>query len=128
MPRTVVPLSEANFKRAQRLAKTEAQAAKFMGMLRSQGLPLPHRECQFHPVRKWRVDFGWPHARIGLEVEGGVFAKGKSRHTTGAGFRADIEKYNTATVLGWRIVRVLPEQLCTEATVQMISDLLEPSR
>jgi len=73
------------------------------------GLPPPVAEHRFHPVRKWRFDFAWPDRKVALEVEGGVFVQG--RHSRGAGIRADIEKYNTATLLGWRVLRYLPEQL-----------------
>jgi len=68
-------------------------------------LPLPEREYKFHPKRKWRFDFAWPDQLLALEVEGGTM-RGKSRHTTGVGFHNDCEKYNTATVSGWRILRV----------------------
>jgi hypothetical protein len=72
-------------------------------------MPEPEREYRFAPPRRWRFDYAWPLHRVALEVEGGAFAGG--RHTRGAGFRNDLEKYNTATAAGWRVFRVLPEQL-----------------
>jgi len=41
---------------------------------------------------------------IAVEIEGGVWTGG--RHTRGAGFRQDMEKYNEATAMGWRVFRV----------------------
>ena len=38
------------------------------------------------------------------EVEGAEFARG--RHTRGAGFVRDCEKYATAQILGWRVLRI----------------------
>ena len=73
------------------------------------GLPPPVAEHRFHPVRRWRFDFAWPEKRLAVEVEGGVFVQG--RHARGAGIRADIEKYNAAVLMGWRVLRYLPEQL-----------------
>lgn len=67
------------------------------------GLPEPKRECLFHPTRKWRFDFGWPDHGIACEVEGGVWTNG--RHTRGAGFTEDCEKYNQAALLGFRVFR-----------------------
>lgn len=79
------------------------------------GLPEPEAEYRFHPERRWRFDYAWPSHRVALEIEGGVFAKVQGRHSRGAGFRNDLEKYNTAATLGWRVVRVLPEQIHTHA-------------
>lgn len=45
------------------------------------------REYVFHPKRKWRFDFAWPHIKLAVEVEGGVHAGG--RHNRGSGFVAD---------------------------------------
>ena len=64
------------------------------------------RELRFAPPRRWRFDFAWPHQRIALEIEGLVRPGLKSRHTTNDGFRKDMEKYNMATLMGWRVIRV----------------------
>ncbi len=96
--------------------------SRFERLLRSVGLPVPVREHRFHPVRRWRFDYAWPEQRVALEVEGGVWTGG--RHTRGAGFLGDIEKYNAAVVAGWRVVRVVPGKLCASATVGMLESLL----
>ena len=72
-------------------------------------LPAGVREFRFHPKRKWRLDFAWPEARVGLEVEGGVWTQG--RHTRGTGFSEDCVKYNEAQLLGWKVLRVTGEQV-----------------
>jgi hypothetical protein len=72
-------------------------------------LPDPIREYRFHPTRRWRFDYAWPGELVALEVEGAVWVKG--RHTRGSGFIADLEKYNAATALGWRVVRFTPQQM-----------------
>jgi very-short-patch-repair endonuclease len=69
---------------------------------------VPVAEHRFHPVRRWRFDWAWPAERLAIEVEGGVFLPGGGRHTRGAGFTADCEKYAEAAILGWRVIRVLP--------------------
>ena len=83
------------------------------------------KEFQFHPTRRWRFDYAIPSHKIALEVEGGVFSKG--RHTRGAGFIGDIEKYNEATRLGWRVVRTVPWELNTRKTVQLLRELINNS-
>lgn len=62
------------------------------------------REHRFCPPRLWRFDFAWPSMALAVEIEGGAFIGG--RHTRGAGFRGDAEKYATALLLGWRVLRV----------------------
>lgn len=66
-------------------------------------LPVVHREFEFHPDRKWRFDFAWPELLLAVEIEG-VTANG-GRHQRIAGFKADLEKYHHAFMLGWRVYR-----------------------
>lgn len=76
------------------------------------------KEHKFHPVRKWRFDYAIPEHKIALEVEGGVWTGG--RHTSPKGFLNDMEKYNTATLMGWRVFRTTPDELHTNATLQLL--------
>lgn len=73
-------------------------------LIRDQGLPEPAREFCFAPPRLWRFDFAWLDRALAVEVEGGTFARG--RHTRGGGFDTDCEKYATAMLRGWRVLRV----------------------
>ena len=66
-------------------------------------LPAPVKEFMFHPTRRWRFDYAYPDKKIAIECEGGIFVAG--RHTRGMGFAKDCVKYNSATVLGWRVLR-----------------------
>jgi len=75
-------------------------------------------EYKFHEKRKWRFDYAIPQFKIALEVEGGAFSGG--RHTRGVGFINDMEKYNTATSMGWSVLRVTPQQLLKVNTIQLI--------
>jgi hypothetical protein len=60
-------------------------------------------EHQFHDVRKFRFDVAIPALKLGIEYEG-IFSE-KSRHTAPKGYSTDCEKYNLATVEGWRVLR-----------------------
>jgi len=44
-----------------------------------------------------------------MEIEGGTWVSG--RHTRGKGYLNDLEKYNEAVILGWRLLRVTPQML-----------------
>ena len=80
------------------------------------------KEYLFHPTRKWRFDYAIPDHKIALEVEGGVWTGG--RHTRPQGFLGDIEKYNAGTLLGWRIFRVTPDDLCRLKTLELIKQAI----
>ena len=107
--------------RANKRPLTDAFTAICLSELRMEVV----KEFQFHPTRRWRFDYAIPSHKIALEVEGGVFSKG--RHTRGAGFIGDIEKYNEATRLGWRVVRTVPWELNTRKTVQLLRELINNS-
>ncbi len=69
-------------------------------------LPTPVRELRFAKEalrRMWRFDFAWPDRKLAVEVEGGMWIRG--RHQRAKGFAADAEKYNAAAALGWRVLR-----------------------
>lgn len=76
------------------------------------------KEFKFHPVRKWRFDYAIPEHKIALEVEGGVWTGG--RHTSSVGFMKDMEKYNTATPMGWRVFRTTPDELYRLKTLNLL--------
>lgn len=71
--------------------------------LKREGLPKPELEHRFHPIRKWRFDAALVDQKIAVEIEGGIWIKG--RHSRGAGMQADMEKYNEAVCMGWRVLR-----------------------
>lgn len=89
------------------------------------GLPKPQQEFRFDIFRRWRFDFAWPESDVALEVEGGVWIGG--RHTRGSGFIKDMEKYNEAARLGWKILRFQPKELCLKDTAAIIKDTLDRS-
>lgn len=79
-------------------------------------------ELRFHPVRKWRFDYANEQLKIAIEIEGGVWTGG--RHVSGSGFMGDMEKYNEAVVLGWKLLRFTPEQMTKSATYETIRRLI----
>ena len=117
------------------MAKTKTNKAKasdtatsdlFTALCRSDLHVACVRELKFHPVRRWRFDYSIPEHRIAVEVEGGVWTQG--RHTRPRGFLGDMEKYNTATALGWRVLRVTPSDLTAGATLDLIRRTIESAR
>jgi hypothetical protein len=71
-------------------------------------------EFVFHTERKWKFDYAIPALKIAVEYEG-IFKKDKGRtgHTSITGVMRDVEKYNAAQLLGWRIIRVTAKDYTT---------------
>lgn len=88
----------------------------------SHGLPAPVKEHRFHPVRRWRFDYAFVEQKVAVEIEGAVWTRG--RHTRGAGFLKDMEKYNTATVMGWKIYRMTPAHVSESIHYENIKSML----
>lgn len=118
--KAVDPLRSARVKANQ--AKAAQQRLLFAALCKQNGLPEPVTEVKFHPDRKWRFDYAWPQLCIALEVEGGVWTGGA--HTRGGHFLSDMEKYNAAGTLGWRVFRTVPSKLLTAATIDLLRSAL----
>ncbi len=86
-------------------------------------LPLPVGEHRFASPRLWRFDYAWKEQKVALEVEGGAWRGG--RHTRGKGFTGDMEKYNRAVKLGWRVLRFTPDQLRNGEAFSELVEILE---
>ena len=88
-----------------------------------------HAECikehRFYLPRKWRFDYALPRYKIAVEVEGGGWTGG--RHIRPQGFLGDIEKYNTATLLGWRVFRTTPNKLLSNPTLLLLKNAISGS-
>lgn len=80
------------------------------------------KEYKFHPTRRWRFDYALPQHKIALEVEGGVWTGG--RHIRPQGFLGDIEKYNTAALMGWRVFRTTPDELIRTSTLNLLKQAI----
>jgi very-short-patch-repair endonuclease len=90
------------------------------GQLRQAGFPEPVREFPFaRPIgRNWRADFGWPFIRLIVECEGGIWSAGA--HVRGTGYSEDLEKYNTAEIMGYMVLRFTKEMVESGAALAVI--------
>ena len=77
--------------------------------LKEHKIPSPEIEYTFAPGRKWRFDMAWPGGKLAVEIEGGMWIGG--RHTRPSGYLKDLEKYNRAAILGWKLLRVTYDQI-----------------
>lgn len=77
----------------------------FAELLRSWGCDGFVREYQFHPSRRWRFDFAWPHIKLAVELHGGVYGYHPS-HTSAKRLHAEYEKLNEAQINGWTVLQI----------------------
>ena len=84
------------------------------------------KEYRFHPVRRWRFDYFLPEIKTAIEVEGGIWTRG--RHVRGTGFLQDMGKYNEASIMGFRLLRVTPNELLSNKTLELIKRINEQEK
>jgi hypothetical protein len=77
-------------------------------LFRAEGLPELRPEFVFHPVRGWQFDYADVPHLIAIEIEGGIWRQGGGAHSHPTAILRDMEKYNAATLLGWRVLRYTP--------------------
>ena len=65
-------------------------------------------EFMFHPTRKWRADFAHLESKLLIEIEGGAYG---GRHTRGKGFVEDLDKYASAWLHGYTVLRIGSHQV-----------------
>lgn len=80
------------------------------------------KEYRFYKNRQWRFDYALPKYKIAIEVEGGVWTQG--RHVRPVGFLGDMNKYNMATLMGWRLFRTTPKKLLTNDTLKLLKNAI----
>lgn len=77
-----------------------------LSQIKREKLPTPVQHYRFCKNRKWEFDFCYPDLMISFECEGGIWRAGGGAHSSGKAILRDIEKYNQATLLGWRVFRL----------------------
>lgn len=68
----------------------------FFRLLREARVPLPERGYQVGP---YRLDFAYPHLRLGIELDGYAFHSGKQA------WENDLARQNYLVRVGWTLIR-----------------------
>ena len=107
--------------KAQAEYKAEAVRAKIAAVVCGEWTREHAFAAACEPPRKWRFDFACVTRKVALEVEGGLFMRSGGGHRSVAGALRDIEKYNAATALGWRVIRCQPGRETAAETLNLLS-------
>lgn len=83
------------------------------------------REFLFWPGRKFPFDYALPGYKLAVEIEGGVWRKGGGAHSHPTNIMRDIEKYNGAVIMGWRILRFTDYHLKTPYAVECVTEAIK---
>jgi very-short-patch-repair endonuclease len=101
--------------------KKSAGESALAFQLRAHKIPF-EAEYRFAPPRKFRFDFAFPDKKIACEIDGGIFTFG--RHSRPAGIVKDMEKFNIAAGLGYRILKFTPQQVKKGEAILLIAQAL----
>jgi hypothetical protein len=105
--------------------------AKLAFQIRAAGLPAPVREYRFFPKRMWRADFAFPNQMLLIEYEGGLFVRTQKNgqsigwHQSTQRMLGDMEKYNAAAMLGFRVLRYTASHVKSGQAVKEIEQALK---
>lgn len=118
-----IQIGEQMAKHARRGRGGSKLEAELAGHLSVMGMT-PETQFQFHPERKWRLDFAFPDELVAVEIDGGIFAAENGatagKHARGAGRCKDMEKRNAAAELGWLVLNYGPPHVRSgEAALQI---------
>ena len=101
---------------------TEATYGSDNKLYSTLGLGEWKEEYVFLKGRRFRFDFAWPQLHIAVEVEGGVWTGG--RHTRGKGYTRDLEKYNLATLHGWKVYRFTTQDVTSGKAIAFMKNII----
>jgi len=99
---------KAATKKAKAPAKRSHLEVRWIREWERQGGPELVEEFMFHPTRRWRADFAHLESKLLIEIEGGAYG---GRHTRGRGFVEDLDKYATAWLHGYTVLRIGAHQV-----------------
>ncbi|QTE37497.1 hypothetical protein J3L18_00065 [Mucilaginibacter gossypii] len=111
------------------IANKEKQTDVFIKLIKQELNLDVWPEFYFSTEREYRFDYAVPimsnstHLKIAIEVNGGIWAKGNSGHSSGTGIKRDMEKSNLAQANGWKLISVEPNELTTLKTLDLIKKL-----
>ena len=97
--------------------------ANLLFQIRAINLPDPEQQYVFAKPRKWAFDLCWPDYMWAVECEGGLWVKG--RHNRPEGMKKDMDKYNAAALLGWKLLRFSADHIKSGEALATIEKALE---
>jgi hypothetical protein len=116
----------------KRPSQTKVAEEKYAFQCEAYRLPRVERGLMFARGigRRWQFDFAFAEYMLAVEIEGLMVQRFNGRllctgrHTTPGGFEGDCEKYATAVLLGWTVVRFMTKQVPSKYAIDMTQRIL----
>lgn len=93
------------------VAKEKPLEQLFDDQLKEAGFTGYERNVTFIPNRRFKADFWFKDLRLAVEVDGGIFMKRPSGHTTGVGYHSDRVRDQLALASGITTIRFTTPQV-----------------
>jgi very-short-patch-repair endonuclease len=84
------------------------------------------QEYRFDATRRYRLDLAIPALKLGIEIEGAVWAQGA--HSRPLGIIRDMAKGNLLVLSGWRVLRYTPAQVKSGEAIAGLKALIASHR
>ena len=101
------------------------QAEHWLGLLMLDAGLSFERQYPYVEGRKFRADFAFIEQRLLVEVTGGIW--NRQAHGSVSGVLADNARLNAATIAGWRLLRVRPDEVEDGTALDLIQRALTTS-
>lgn len=85
-------------------------------------LPL-EREHRFAPERRYRADFAHLESKVIVEIQGGIWVRQRTSHSSGTGIHRDCEKLCLAQSMGWAYF-ALTDKMFTNHWIEAIAQTI----
>lgn len=114
------------YKKAVAKEKRERLERLLLGQLKEAELPTPEHQYRglYHVpgLNNRPFDLAWPVDKLLVEINGGEWSQG--RHARGQGMIDDYNKWNTATLEGWKVLLFTGTQVKDETAITVVTRAL----
>lgn len=104
-------MSTVTFNLENIVAKEKPLEELLDSQLKEAGITGYTRNSLFIPGRRFKADFWFEDLRLALEVDGGIFKRGPTGHTSGVGYHSDRVRDQLALASGITTVRFTTPQI-----------------
>ena len=104
-------------KRQQQIQETQKLYAEVIEIAQIVSKATFFAEWRFCPERKFTFDYYSPKINLAIEFEGG---NGYGGHAQFNRYTTDVEKYNLATAMGYRVIRLTKTEIDKNTIFQYI--------
>lgn len=119
-------LTPEEYKKEVEREKRERLERLLIAQCKQAEMPTPSHQFRglYHipGLKNKPFDLAWPEAKLLIEINGGEWSQG--RHARGQGMIDDYNKWNTATLEGWKVLLFTGTQVKDETAITVVTRAL----